>query len=64
MVARGATQLACRLDALDNKEWKWLLRATRNSDEVRIPSSQRQSVRIAARRLVRRSPSVVKSVDH
>ena len=64
MVARVATKLDCRRKVLGNKECKWLLRATRSSDGVRNPSSQRQPVRTTARHLARGSPSIDKSVDH
>ena len=59
--SRFATQLACRLDASDDKKCKWLLRATRNSGEVRNPGCQRQSARTTARRLAPGSPSVAQS---
>ena len=55
--------LLCRLNALGDKECKWLLRATRNSADVRNPGNQRQSVRTTARRLARGSASVDHSVD-
>ena len=58
-VMRDATQLACRLNVLDGKDCR---RATRNSGEVRSPSSQRQYVRTTARRLARWSPCVNQSI--
>ena len=62
-VSRGATQLACRLNASGDKERKSLLRATRDSDEVRNPSCERWTVRTSARRSARGSPSVAESRD-
>ena len=60
---RGATQLACRLNVLGDSECVWLLRATRNSGDVRDPFEKRRSSRATARRLVRGLPSVEASED-
>ena len=37
LVIRGVTQLACRLQNVDNSACAWLLRATHSSDESRFP---------------------------
>ena len=63
MVICGVTQLARRLQVLDDSDCKWLLRATHNSDEVRYPSDKRRSTCTSARRLVRGSPDVDASED-
>ena len=55
-VIRGATQLACRLEVANDAERKWMLRATRSSDEVRYLSERRRPARSTARRLVRWPP--------
>ena len=58
LVIRAATQLACRLEVMNDDASMWLLRATRNSDEVRNPQGARMSVQTTGRRLVRGSPFV------
>ena len=63
LVIRGVAQLARRLKVLIDGECKWMLRATRNSDEVRHPSDKRLPTSTSARRLVRGSPDVVASQD-
>ena len=63
VVVRGATQLAGRLRVVNDKECKWSLRASRNSDEACNPGSKRQSVCTPARRLARGPPSVDQSKD-
>ena len=55
--------LLCRLNALGDKECKWLLRAARNPGEVRNPAGQHPPARTTARRLARGSPSVAQSAD-
>ena len=62
-IVRGVTQLACRFVVWSDSECMWLIRATRNSDEVRNPRPKRESVRATARRMVRGCPVALKSVD-
>ena len=64
LATRGCIrQLARRLDVLDNDECVWLLRAARNSDEVRRPGVTRKSVQTTGRRLLRGSPGGDESVE-
>ena len=63
MFVRAATQFACRAKVLDDRECKWLIRATHNSDEVRNPLAKGRSVRTTARRLVIGYPKEDSSVD-
>ena len=63
MVIRGVSQLARRLQVLGDGQCKWMLRTTRNSDEVRYPSDKRRSTCASARRLVRGSQDVDASGD-
>ena len=63
LVLRGATQLACRLNVLDDSEREWMLRATRNADEVRNLFAKRRSARSTAHRLVRGPHCVETSAD-
>ena len=61
---RAATQFARRVKVLGDIGCKWLIRATRNSDEGRNPVAKRHSVLMSASRLVCGSPKVGNSVDH
>ena len=63
LVIRGVTQLARRLQNVDNPSRTWLLRATHSSDESRFPFEKRRSAVTAARRIVRGNPVNPKSVD-
>ena len=63
LVIRGVTQLACRLQNVDNPSCTWLLRATHSSDESRFPFEKRRSEVATARRMVRGCPENAKSVD-
>ena len=60
---RGLTRLAPRLQVLDNRECMCILRAARNSGEVRYPPDKRRSTRTSARRMARGSPAVDASED-
>ena len=60
---RAATQFACRVQVLGDRECKLLIRATRNSDEVRNTVAKRRPARTTARRLVRGSPHVANFED-
>ena len=62
VVLRGVSQLARRLQ-VDDSEFKWMLRATHNSDDVRYPSDKWRSTCAAARRLIRGFPNADATED-
>ena len=57
MIVCGITKLARRLLDVNNPDLVWLSRARRGADDSRAAHSVRESVKAAARRLVRCTPT-------